>query len=647
MANQVKVKDQSDKFGTLEINFNPLLDFRPQVTEVYWAYPMSPYVTLLDLEDVKFNNEKIRLQDNLIQIDQELIYEYDSDEQGDLTNLMNKYSLSLKELFKLDRNEKNFIHYNSDLIFYIKHEFLKDAIDRKNKYSGDRKTYPYFKNNFVAETTRLGIYVNPSAFNDLNDREAEDYLRTSLNVMNEWIAQFEEKYYRINHDESSYENLSSSHDKLIYYDHDYDDTTYMHCIEGRRIIAAELDNIQKRSDEARINSKKKFAVKIKWDDEKEMGTTNLKIKFVKSDYIIVGSNPFLVVLHKGIQGKKMDFESLVDSEDSKKDFSKVNLDKELKNCVIKKSDIQELKDEIPYCYLIHTITVINHIKLRIKLKVNKFVSQGFYDIFFKQVRLKMHEENNESSSLDQKDGIKFNLSVENRYKDIILKTKLSSSDEKFIWPRISSDYFKLIKLPIYLELAINEASGFVKEQPGKSNQTIEKYHHSCAWGSTRDDEVAWCSAFVNYCIANSKGYESYATRNARAVSWGGHKWMASYMKDKHGKDRAISKEENPIEKYYENAKYVGTIMGWKNNKKEVKGHVGFIIAENEQGYYLLGGNQGDMVNITFFKKKYLEYREKNNLIFHRHPKNTVQIPLPPEPFPFFKIVPRGMSLITR
>jgi uncharacterized protein (TIGR02594 family) len=70
--------------------------------------------------------------------------------------------------------------------------------------------------------------------------------------------------------------------------------------------------------------------------------------------------------------------------------------------------------------------------------------------------------------------------------------------------------------PPWLELAFEELNFDIAEEPGPAdNPRIAEYFEATTYPTT-DDEVPWCSAFVNWCVLNA-GY--YPTHSAAARSW--------------------------------------------------------------------------------------------------------------------------------
>lgn len=98
----------------------------------------------------------------------------------------------------------------------------------------------------------------------------------------------------------------------------------------------------------------------------------------------------------------------------------------------------------------------------------------------------------------------------------------------------------------------------------------------------RNDETAWCSAFVNWCMeeVGIKGTESAAARSW--LKWG----------------KKLNKPEQGC-----------VVVLWRGSPNSWQGHVGFFIEEDSSKVYLLGGNQSDAVNISAYSKdRILDYR---------------------------------------
>lgn len=132
----------------------------------------------------------------------------------------------------------------------------------------------------------------------------------------------------------------------------------------------------------------------------------------------------------------------------------------------------------------------------------------------------------------------------------------------------------------WLEIAEREVG--VTEKSGKAtNARITEYFAVAGHREVKDDETAWCSAFVNYCMekAGQKGTLSLAARSW--LRWGKHC------------------EPTP-----------GCIMVWKRGSSTWEGHVNILKEILPKGGYLcVGGNQGNQVSErTFLKKNLLDSR---------------------------------------
>lgn len=119
------------------------------------------------------------------------------------------------------------------------------------------------------------------------------------------------------------------------------------------------------------------------------------------------------------------------------------------------------------------------------------------------------------------------------------------------------------------------------EVPGEaSNMRIVEYHKSTTLAAT-DDKIAWCSAFMCWCLEQA-GIISTKSAMARSyLSWG-----------------------EALEMPYE-----GCVVILKRGNPP-SGHVAFYVKENEHYVYCLGGNQKDSVCVSaFLKTDVLSYRQ--------------------------------------
>lgn len=124
----------------------------------------------------------------------------------------------------------------------------------------------------------------------------------------------------------------------------------------------------------------------------------------------------------------------------------------------------------------------------------------------------------------------------------------------------------------------------VKEIKGeKHNPQIVKYFQEIGHEWVKDDETAWCSAFINW-VAKVEGYEFSGKLNARS-------WL-----------NVGASTENPN---------VGDIVVfWRVARNDWRGHVGIYIREDDGYIYTLGGNQSNEVKISPYPKyRLLGYRK--------------------------------------
>ncbi len=124
-------------------------------------------------------------------------------------------------------------------------------------------------------------------------------------------------------------------------------------------------------------------------------------------------------------------------------------------------------------------------------------------------------------------------------------------------------------------LAIARSYEGVREVPGKkhNNVILGWLKRLKAWWM--DDETPWCGVFVAECMRQA-GFNELPKYWMRASAWG--LWGAN-LRSTHIAPGAI---------------LVFTRRGG--------GHVGFYVGESEQFYYVLGGNQNNMVNVAKIAK---------------------------------------------
>lgn len=133
-------------------------------------------------------------------------------------------------------------------------------------------------------------------------------------------------------------------------------------------------------------------------------------------------------------------------------------------------------------------------------------------------------------------------------------------------------------IPNWIKTAFEEIGQKEQPDPGE-NPRIAEYLATVL--QPADDEIAWCSAFVNWVMYQS-GY--LVTRSAAARSW--LKWGTSL----------------PSAKF-------GCIVVFQRGMEVWQGHVAFYLDGYDGFIYALGGNQGDRVSIArYSENKVLGYR---------------------------------------
>lgn len=126
--------------------------------------------------------------------------------------------------------------------------------------------------------------------------------------------------------------------------------------------------------------------------------------------------------------------------------------------------------------------------------------------------------------------------------------------------------------PAWLDIAEGEIG--IKEAPGNAdNPRVLEYHSATSLGA-RDDAVAWCSAFVNWCM---KQVDMPRTNSASARSW--LSWGEALTTPRKGCVVVLRRGSNPVQ-----------------------GHVAFYVGEGTGQVRLLGGNQADQVKVSQFPK---------------------------------------------
>lgn len=137
-------------------------------------------------------------------------------------------------------------------------------------------------------------------------------------------------------------------------------------------------------------------------------------------------------------------------------------------------------------------------------------------------------------------------------------------------------------------LAILDAAfgeyGVTEINGSEDNPRIVEYFKEAGHSWVKDDETAWCSAFMNF-VAKKAGAECSGKLNARS-------WLSVGTR--------ITGQPKPGD----------AVVFWRESRKSWKGHIAIFIRETDTHVYVLGGNQGNRVCITPYPKyRVLEYRD--------------------------------------
>lgn len=125
-------------------------------------------------------------------------------------------------------------------------------------------------------------------------------------------------------------------------------------------------------------------------------------------------------------------------------------------------------------------------------------------------------------------------------------------------------------------------------QGEKNNSDILKFFEAIGHDWVKNDEVAWCAAFLNYILQIS-GMENTRKLNARSFLDIGEKVTEPTIGD--------------------------IAVFWRLDPKGTLGHVGIFVAQDEKNIFVLGGNQQEQVNIIPIAKiRLLSYQRLGYLI---------------------------------
>lgn len=126
-----------------------------------------------------------------------------------------------------------------------------------------------------------------------------------------------------------------------------------------------------------------------------------------------------------------------------------------------------------------------------------------------------------------------------------------------------------------------------KEIKGGENPVILGFFESVGHDWVKEDEVAWCAAYVG-AVLEEAGIRSTSSLAARSyLKWG---------------------------KEVKTPRYGDIVVFWRGKKNSWQGHVGFFVREEGNYIYCLGGNQRNAVNVSRYpKSRLLGYRRPSSL----------------------------------
>lgn len=192
----------------------------------------------------------------------------------------------------------------------------------------------------------------------------------------------------------------------------------------------------------------------------------------------------------------------------------------------------------------------------------------------------------------------FEKKTEQAVKDLQKKNRLASTGEvdsatrKTLGLKPTPSPIKQVENPNpsapWMKIAVAELGVHEDSLPGKHTKRIIEYHKSTTY-KAKEDEVAWCSSFVNWVLIQA-GYSGTNSVAAKSwVDWG--------VEDKNpGKGTIIVIYKKPKKG---TNKATGSTSGY---------HVGFLISKSEKYIRILGGNQSDQVKYSNFRASSYEVK---------------------------------------
>lgn len=132
-----------------------------------------------------------------------------------------------------------------------------------------------------------------------------------------------------------------------------------------------------------------------------------------------------------------------------------------------------------------------------------------------------------------------------------------------------------------LDIALSEI-GTLEDVSSGSNPEVLKYYKEIGQGWVHDDDVAWCAAFVGYCLEKA-GIQSIRLLNARSYL----KWSVPTPDPKQG----------------------DVVVFWRISSTSSFGHVAFFLRKQGNYVWVFGGNQSDSVKAERYPlSQVLSYR---------------------------------------
>jgi uncharacterized protein (TIGR02594 family) len=135
-------------------------------------------------------------------------------------------------------------------------------------------------------------------------------------------------------------------------------------------------------------------------------------------------------------------------------------------------------------------------------------------------------------------------------------------------PPLAQPGAELPEEPAWLQIARGQLG--TKEVSGPASNPVIESYFACTTGGPRPDDVAWCGAFVSFCLAKAHVITKGSARAADWLSWGTQL----------------------------DAPKLGCVVVLKPQAAGASGHVGFWVGEEAGNLALLGGNQGNEVKVS-------------------------------------------------